>query len=219
MGFIQKIKETFGGTKQEKPVEKSLEGLGISVLQDKKLKEKLDTLQELFDELESEITEPDPLKYVGKLHDRLKMLNRAIHSLAFPNYRAGTITLFRELLEGWVLWNSLAEYWLNAVEDRITAITEPEPGKEKEKTQQKPVALNKEVENTMRKLLQVTAIDVWTLVRRLHTVFQMHVFQDGQLVLAESYLREDVAPSHATIIKTVGTRTGIDLSELKEEKI
>jgi len=223
--YVERFKKALGYGEEKKSMEQSLERLGINVLLDRKLEQKLEALQTLYDMLEEEIETKDPLEYLNILNTRLKMLNRAIHSLSAPSYKASTYGAFKDLLDGWVMWNSVAEYCIEAVRDRIMNLMEPKP-KEKQKangdnTHEPSDAqiIHDEVMETMRKILQVTAIDVWTLVRRLHSVLQLHVFQDAQLVLALSYLREDVAPAHATIVKTIGERGGFDLSKLKEEKI
>lgn len=172
MTFTKKLKEVFGYGEKPKAIEENLKQWGLNVLQDQKLEKKLLALQELFDELEAEITTEDPVEYVKELDKRLKMLNRAIHSLAAPNYRSGTFPAFRQMIEGWVLWNSLAEYWIHAVQDRIKGITKPNGnGQQNEATEPKPDSFMSE--------LQVITLDVWTLVRRLHTVLQMHVFRMG----------------------------------------
>lgn len=216
MGFKETLKSIWSGSKKEPEVGNKLEGLGITILLDKKLAEKQLALQSMFDELEDDIDTENPLEYLEELDKRLKMLNRAIHSLASPFYRAGTNANFREMMEGWVLWFAVGEYCIHAVEDRIKSIYVIE---DKTEGQTEQELINRKASATMNKsLASVTAIDVWTLVRRLHTVLQLHVFQDGMLVMAESYLNQDVAPSSATIVKTMPGRGGFDFSELKQEE-
>ena len=216
MGFKETLKSIWSGSKKEPEVGNKLEGLGITILLDKKLAEKQLALQSMFDDLEDDIDTENPLEYLEELDKRLKMLNRAIHSLASPFYRAGTNANFREMMEGWVLWFAVGEYCIHAVEDRIKSIYVIE---DKVEGQTEQELINRKASATMNKsLASVTAIDVWTLVRRLHTVLQLHVFQDGMLVMAESYLNQDVAPSSATIVKTMPGRGGFDFSELKQEE-
>jgi len=216
MGFKESLKGIFGGSKKEPEVGTKLEGLGITILKDKKLAEKQLALQTMFDELEDEIITENPLEYLEELETRLKTLNRAIHSLASPFYRAGTNANFREMMEGWVLWYAMGEYCIHAVEDRIKSIYVID---DKTEGQTEQGLIDRKASATMNKnLASVTAIDVWTLVRRLHTVLQLHVFQDGMLVMAESYLNQDVAPSTATIVKTMPGRGGFNFDELKTEE-
>lgn len=203
MGFRQKLGEIFSGDPKEKPMEQSLESWGLKLIADKKLKERLEALQLFFDELEADIEATDPLKYLEELIARQEKLNRAIHSLAMPFYRAGTLKTFRELMEGWQLWNSLAIYWLEAIQDRIESIRE----EQKEKGNKDPT------------LLRITTIDIATLVRRIHSVLQLHVWQDGQVVLAGSYLNADVSASHVAIIKTLSSGYGqrLQLDEMLDK--
>lgn len=216
MGFKETLKSIWSGSKKEPEVGNKLEGLGITILLDKKLAEKQLALQTMFDDLEDDIDTTNPLEYLEELDKRLKMLNRAIHSLASPFYRAGTNANFREMMEGWVLWFAVGEYCIHAVEDRIKSIYVIE---DKTEGQTEQELINRKASATMNKsLASVTAIDVWTLVRRLHTVLQLHVFQDGMLVMAESYLNQDVAPSTATIVKTMPGRGGFNFDDLKTEE-
>jgi len=199
VGFKDSLKKALGRQVKGKEVGEELAGLGVKVLLDKKLADRLLAVQELFDDLEAEITAADDsLAYIVELNRRLDMLNRAIHSLASPYYRSGSNANFRQMMEGWTLWHSLAKTWISSVEDRIQAV----------------YVTNGEKQD----LSKIASIDIKTLVRRLHSVLVMHVFQDGMLVLAESYLTEDVAPSHATVVKTVQTHGGVDLSDLTESK-
>jgi len=216
MGLKETLKSIWSGSKKEPEVGDKLEGLGITIIQDKKLAEKQLALQTMFDDLEADIDTRNPLEYLEELEKRLKTLNRAIHSLASPFYRAGTNANFREMMEGWVLWFAVGEYCIHAVEDRIKSIYVIEHKVEGQTEQQ---LIDRKASATINKsLASVTAIDVWTLVRRLHTVLQLHVFQDGMLVMAESYLNQDVAPSTATIVKTIPGRGGFDFSDLKSEE-
>lgn len=211
MGFREKLGEMFGGSKKEKPIEQSLEKWGLKVIADKKLHDRLAALQVFFDELDADITEDTPLEYLGELKTRQEKLNRAIHSLAVPYYRAGSSAQFRELMEGWQLWHSLALYWLNAIEDRITGIQEDHNGHN---------GTEDKANTALLPLLKVTTIDIETLVRRIHTVLQLHVWQDGQLVMAESYQNLDVSGSGATIIKTMTTGYGqrLELDDVVDER-
>ena len=216
MGFKETLKSMWSKSTKEPEVGNKLEGLGITILQDKKLAEKQLALQSLFNDLEADIDTENPLDYLEELDKRLNKLNRAIHSLASPYYRAGTNANFREMMEGWVLWFAVAEYCVHAVEDRIQSIYVIE---DKTEGQTEQDLIDRKASATMkRSLASVTAIDVWTLVRRLHTVLQLHVFQDGMLVMAESYLSQDVAPSSATIVKTVPGRGGFTFDDLKPEE-
>lgn len=176
-----------------------LGALGITLLQDKKLAQRLEAVQSLFDDLEAKITTDEPLAYIAELNRRLDMLNRAIHSLASPYYRSGSNANFRQMMEGWTLWHSLAKTWISSIEDRIRTVY---------------------VTNGQKQdLPNIASIDIETLVRRLHSVLVMHVFQDGLLVLAESYLAEDVGPSTATVVQTAGQHGGFDIGELRREDV
>lgn len=219
MGFTQKLKEVFNRTKKEPEVATKLEGLGVTILKDKKLADKLELLQALFDDLEADIETTNPLTYLLKLEGKQKTLNRAVHSLAAPYYRSGTIANFRLMMEGWALLNALAEYWIHAVEDRIKTIYVIESKTDLEGQNEQELIDQKATETIRKTLASVTAIDVWTLVRRLHTVLLFHIFQDGMYVLAVSYLQQDVAPTTATVIKTLTQRGGYDFSELKPETV
>jgi len=199
MGFIDTIKKNLHLETEGKDQAEELSSMGLKVLQDKKMAYRITAIQALFDDLAAEI--PDntkPQDYVIELSKRLDLLNRGIHSLASPYYRSGSNAAFRQLMEGWTLWNALAKTWISSVEDRIKNVS---------------------VNNGDSDLSKITAIDIETLVRRLQHVLEMHVFQDGMLVLAESYLTEDVAPTHATIVQTAGQHGGVDLSKLRREDI
>jgi len=199
VGFIDSLKKALGKQVKGKEVGEELAGLGVKVLLDKKLSDRLLAVQELFDDLEAEITAANPLAYIAELNRRLDMLNRAIHSLASPYYRSGSNANFRQMMEGWTLWHALAKTWISSVEDRIQTVY---------------------VTNGQKQALsKIASIDIETLVRRLHSVLVMHVFQDGMLVLAESYLSEDVAPSTATVVQTAGQHGGFDIGELKREDV
>ena len=181
MGFIESAKKFFGKS-DEKPLQESLEGIGIKILADQKLKARINLLQELMDDLKDEIKLTDPSSYVVELDKRLEMLNRAIHTLAAPYYRSGSNPAFRQMMEGWVLWFALAKNWVHVIQDRI-----------------KSIYIDYEKPKTKR----LATIEIRNLVRRLHSVLLMHVFQDGMLVLAESYLNADVSATQAIVVKTL----------------
>jgi len=95
--YVQAFKKARGYGEEKQPLEQSLERLGINVLLDRKLEQKLEALQRLYDMLEEEIETKDPLEYLNILNTRLKMLNRAIHSLSAPSYKASTYAAFKDL--------------------------------------------------------------------------------------------------------------------------
>ena len=202
MGFKETWNRIIKGETGQKDKRDQLADVGLTVLQDTKLAERQQALQALFEELNTEITTTEPIAYVEKLNERLDLVNRAIHSLASPYYRSGSNPPFRQLMEGWTLWYALAKTWISAVQDRIRNVT-----------------VHDAASNQVNDLAKITAIDIETLVRRLHHVLEMHVFQDGMLVLAESYLSEDVAPANATVVQTVGQHGGFDMKDLKREDV
>jgi len=214
LGFRDTLRKVLKGQTEGREETDEMATQGVTILQDKKLAARLQALQSLFDELEAEITAATPIAYIEELDKRLSMLNRAIHSLAAPYYRAGTNPAFREMVEGWTLWHSLAKTWIGAVKDRVMAVTMQEGKNGKSQS----LLNNMDTSADKLGLASITAIDIETLVRRLHHVMIMHVFQDGMLVLAGSFLGEDVAPSHAIVVKTTGQHGGFDISSLKLEE-
>lgn len=85
MGFIEGLKKRLLPKNREIPLAQTLEDKGITIIADTKLRDKLFSLQEMFDEHQEEIDEDkDPLKYIELLQTRLQMLNRIVHSLGAP---------------------------------------------------------------------------------------------------------------------------------------
>lgn len=211
MGFIETLKKSLQNAVGSKDQGEELATLGLRILKDRKLAERQMVVQELFDDLNAKIKDASPAAYVEELDRRLDLLNRAIHSMASPYYRSGTNPAFRQLMEGWTLWNALAKTWINAVADRVKAVYVND-GKAKDSTD------DQQIKNMITVAAShITAINIESLVKRLHNVLEMHVFQDGMLVLAESYLAEDVAPSSATVVQTQGQHGGLDLSKVRRE--
>lgn len=206
IGFIETIKKAFNKEDKTDPMEQSLGKLGIKIQADKKLNQRLLALQALLDEMQEPIgynaekdimVKLEPVEYIDELRIRLEKLNRAVHSLAAPFYRSGSNANFRQLMDGWHLIYALSSDWIHVVHDRVVAIqqnggktTKSQTENEKEQQQEKEIA-------------SIGTIDIGTLVRRLQAVLSMHIFQDGLLILSESYLTEDVAPSYTTIIQTM----------------
>jgi len=129
----QKLAEKIYKPKEPDFRDKTLQGLGVSVLSDQKLENRIALLITFQDKLFADIETSDLPKYVETLEDRLNQLNMAITEIASPYAAMGTYPLYTKKYNAWLFENSMAKSWILQVKEIIGY----EESKQTEKTNAK----------------------------------------------------------------------------------
>jgi len=221
MSLSKKFKSFFKKKEKEKSVEETLSKLGIDVVSDKKLEERIRLINDLHELIESPILSDDPLERIGELRDRLQWVNRTLKIVAVPYGRAGEQLTYRQAMQGWEILYSVAMDIINTVEAMVKAAGELEQYEtvvlNSEEAEKQVQALlnngNADAEEIVDALMEAeeheffaTAfkINVRELERKLESFLQIEVFPYAFLIMDISYYDKDVAPSYTTIVQNFG---------------
>lgn len=223
MGLKEAFSKIFKSQEKEKTVEQRLSKLGIDVVSDRKLEQRIRLTDLLHDELEKPIETEDPLERIEILRDRLQTVNRALKVISVPYGRAGDFDRFRFAMMGWESLYSVSMDIINTVEGMIKNVL---TGQE----QMENSVLNvEEAEKTVEQLLnngkanskqivqallnnsrqetyyaRFLKMNVAELERKLESFLQVEVFPYAFLIADVSYYDRDVAPSYTTIVQSYG---------------
>ena len=220
MSLSKKFKSFFKKKEEKKSVEETLSKLGIDVVSDKKLEDRIRLINDLHDLIESPILSDNPLERIGELRDRLQWVNRTLKVVAVPYGRAGEQLTYRQAMQGWETLYSVAMDIINTVEAMVKAAGELEQFKatvlDSEQAEKQIQALlnngNANAEEIVDALMEAeeqeffaTAfkINVRELERKLESFLQIEVFPYAFLIMDISYYDKDVAPSYTTIIQNL----------------
>jgi len=217
MGFKEALK-SYLDTEVDKPsIEDEFKRLGITVMADRKFAERQRLLGLLLDDMDTEAEHEEPKEYVKNLKTLLNNVNRGIHVLAAPYYQGLDNMKYHRLMRGWSTLHKLAKLCISTVEARIKGVQTQNPNNNEESNgegEPEELEVSEESEETeeyedLRKLYDLfpeltdtrdTIIDIKTLVQRLATVLDIHVFNDAHLILLQAYSGADVRERWATVI-------------------
>ena len=224
MGLSKKFKSFFKKKEEEKSVEESLSKLGIDVVSDKKLEERIRLINDLHELIESPILSDEPLERIAELRDRLQWVNRTLKIVAVPYGRAGEQLTYRQAMQGWEILYSVAMDIINTVEAMVKAASQQEQFEIAMLDSEQAVKQVQELldngnadaeeivdsltENSEEQVQEFFAttfkIDVRELERKLESFLQIEVFPYAFLIMDISYYDKDVAPSYTTIVQNFG---------------
>jgi len=223
MSLSRKFKSFFKKKEEEKSVEESLSKLGIDVVSDKKLEERIRLINDLHELIESPILSDEPLERIAELRDRLQWVNRTLKIVAVPYGRAGEQLTYRQAMQGWEILYSVAMDIINTVEAMVKAASQQEQGQfevamlDSEQAVKQVQELldngNADAEEIVDSLTENSEeqeffattfkIDVRELERKLESFLQIEVFPYAFLIMDISYYDKDVAPSYTTIVQNL----------------
>jgi hypothetical protein len=164
-------------------IKDELRNLGLNVLSDRNLEQRLKMLEMLHDFFdkpieehlkELKIPEPTPLDKLKVEREILKAMNRCMKLTAVPYGRAGDVDAYREAMKGWEMLYHIAWDVLDTVERSI-------------KTYQ-------ERENALK-------IDAEDMAQKTWNFLKIEVFPYGMMIIDFSFFSRDVAPSYAAVIQ------------------
>jgi hypothetical protein len=129
-----RIRSIFGAEEKESDdaYERTMHKLGIDVLKDQKLEQRVKLLIEFEDYMESEIKTDDLIPYVKELKHRQDLLNHALYEISAPYGRAGDIPRFGKMFHGWGRLNASASSWILRTFDIVSRTEKAKEEKEKQ---------------------------------------------------------------------------------------
>lgn len=189
MGLKEEFQKFFTDKKKEPVINDKLDRLGLDIISDRKLDERMSLINDLHDELEKPIKTDDVIKRIQILRDRLQMVNHAMKIVSVPWGRAGDQTNYRLAMKGWETLYSVAMDVINTVDRMVKAASDTEN-------------VENSTENVTDKLLATAfKINVSELERKLESFLQIEVFPYSFLIMDSSYYDKDLAPRHVTTIQ------------------
>ena len=222
MGLKESFNKFFKKQASEENVEERISRLGIDVVSDRKLSNRIQLINTLHDIIEAPIEVDNVLERLAIMRERLQAVNRGLKVVSVPYGRAGDNDMYREAMRGWERLYSVAMDVINTVEQMIqsasnsetveTAVLDPEVAE-----QQINVLLEKgnvqasqivqkltEKSRTENFLVTTFKINVEELERKLESFLQVEVYPYAFLIMDVSYYSKDVAPAYTTVIQTIG---------------
>lgn len=189
-GFFARLKATIEGKKRPS-LQKTIENLGMYMLSDEKLKERLEALTALQEEISKPIEATDAFDRVEKLRDRLNMINSTMKQAAVPYGRAGDVGMYAQAMQGWEMLYALSIDILNTCARSIEGVV-VEASKVK----------NEIVKKSMKMPIEELAL-------KLEGFMNMEIYPYGMIIIDTSFYSKDVSPSYATVIQTIGEKRGV----------
>jgi len=186
--FRQRLSEVLWKEKKPTYLKKQMEGMGISILSDEKLEDRLKKLQKLQEAIMEPIEAEDDEEYVTALKDRLDVLNQIIYQIAAPFARSGDFPKFSKMLHAWSRLYASASSWLLRTQDYYIR------------------KANGEEDDSISVSLGFGTVNIKMMVRFLHDVLQKHIFKDGFLILGKCFMDRDVSERAAIVIQTMQSR-------------
>jgi hypothetical protein len=129
-----RIRSVFGQEEKESDdaFERTMHKLGIDVLKDQKLEQRVKLLIEFEEYMESEIKTDDLIPYVQELKHRQNLLNHALYEISAPYGRAGDIPRFGKMFHGWGRLNASASSWVLRTFDIVNTTEKAKEEKQKQ---------------------------------------------------------------------------------------
>src|SRR4030043_304315 len=128
MGIRERFKKAFSltGKKEEKFQKRSLEDVGISVVNDEKLEHRIELLMEFEDAMSEKMDwevegKPNLEKYCEILKARTNLLHHAIYQIALPYARAGDKPQYARMIRGWTQEHAIAMNWILEAQKLVQA--------------------------------------------------------------------------------------------------
>lgn len=187
--FFDKLKTAIT-KKKRPPIEASLENLGMYLLSDDKLRERLEAIRALHEEIIKPIKTRKPLKKIEGLRDRLNMINATMRQTAIPFGRAGDVGAYAQAMQGWESLYSFSVDILNTVSKMIKANF---------------VAIQENADAT------IGLLNMMELADKMQGFMDIEVYPYGELIIDMSFFGRDVAPAYATMIQQMG---GVDSQKM-----
>jgi hypothetical protein len=183
LSFLRSI---FGKKKDERSVREDFERLGLTVISDERLRERLEGYKKLYDYIQKHsgvvpFEDATPEDKLNKLNDFVHNVNTMIQSLAIPWLRAGDEKVReggRLIVRGWSRLYTLILDMLTTSKHLLATIGE------KERTIE-PTLLKEE------------------LIRKLISFIQKFYVPYALMIAGASWLREDVSPSWNVVVQAI----------------
>jgi hypothetical protein len=181
------LRGLFGKKKEEeRSIRKDFEKLGLTVISDERLRERLENYKKLYDYIQKHsgvvpFGDATPEEKLNKLNDFVHNVNTTIQSLAIPWLRAGDEKVReggRLIVRGWSRLYTLILDMLTTSKHLLATIGE------KERTIE-PTLLKEE------------------LIRKLISFIQKFYIPYALMIAGASWLREDVSPSWNVVVQAI----------------
>jgi hypothetical protein len=194
--LLDKLAERFGFQRKPKGTiyeELKLGDGTITALLDKKLGERIETIDILMCEMNKEVSENLTSKQkVKELKTRLDLLDEVIQKSAAPYARGGDNPKYSRLMHGWNATYSIASSWIQRTMWYFTEDDNPSGGIK-----------------DMKDFISTKALsDNAVIIHNLQLSLIQHIFPDAKDVLCYCYKDADVRPSLVTIIQSMMPPTG-----------
>jgi len=185
-GWRQRLSEVLWKEKKPTYLKQKMEGMGVSILSDQKLEDRLKKLQILQEAIMEPIeAEDDEEKYITALQERLDVLNQIIYHIAAPFARSGDFPKFSKMLHGWSRLYASSSSWLLRTQDYYIR------------------KANGEEEDSISVSLGFGSVNIKMMIRFLHDVLQKHIIKDGFLILGKCFMDRDVSERAAIVVQNV----------------
>jgi len=185
MSFLK----SFFKKKEERSIRSDFEKLGLTVISDERLRERLASYKELYDYIQKHTgiaifdIEDSPEKKLKKLNDFTHKINEIIQIIAIPWLRAGDEKVReggRLIIRGWNKLYSLILDLLTGVDHLLTSMSEKGSAIE-------PRILKEE------------------LIRKTVSFIQKFYVPYALMITGVSFVKEDVSPAWSVVIQSLPT--------------
>lgn len=222
MGLKESFSKFFKQQTSKENVEERISRLGIDVVSDRKLADRIQLINLLHDTIEAPIKADNVLERLNVVRDRLQSVNRGLKVVSVPYGRAGDNNMYREAMRGWERLYSVAMDVISTVEQMIqsasnsetveAAVLDPEVAEQQinvllEKGNVQASQIVRELTEKSRTenfLVTTFKINVEELERKTESFLQIEVYPYAFLIMDVSYYSKDVAPAYTTVIQTLG---------------
>ena len=194
MGLTDFFRNLGKHLKGEKNAAERLGQVGLSVVSDRKLEQRIKLINELHAEINTPITKTTSVERLTELQKRLFDIDAGMKTISVPYGRGADEWVYREAMFGWETLYSLSKDMIHTVLNATFPSylyfgakigEEPNPSYLKE------------------------------LERKLEGFLEIEIFPYAFLIMDSSYHREDVAPAYTAIIHSL---PGQDREDMTSEK-
>lgn len=203
---------------KDEDIEKRISKLGIDVVNDRKLSDRIDLIQAMHNTIEEPITETEPELRLATNRKRLLEINRALKVSAVPYGRAGEQDRYREAMHGWEILYSLSTDIMNTVESMLED-AKKESNQPLEKSDPKLISvLGKDTYEKLQEwkkstLHKFSAVNMQEVERKFESFLMVEVYPYALYIMDASYWDKDVAPNYTTVIQQwPASQKGIDIN-------
>jgi hypothetical protein len=178
MGLKEAFSALFKKSEQEKNVEEKISRLGVDVVNDRKLAERIALVNALHDDIDSPINAKEPLERLETMRKRLQSATRTLKVVGVPYGRAADVDNYRMAMFGWESLVSLASDIINTVEGTI-----------------------KQTDTEQESALRISTVNMDDLERKLESFLYIEVFPYAFYIMDASYSAKDVSSSYTAVIQ------------------